>query len=78
MTQTASPVVDLDALTLGHGLRLEDLVDRKGLAELTRSIFGLFGVPIRFFSNEGTLLADSAPEQELCRHLNTLPLGRTA
>ena len=78
MNQAASPVVDLDALTLGHGLRLEDLVDRKGLAELTRSIFGLFGVPIRFFSNEGTLLADSAPEQELCRHLNTLPLGRTA
>jgi signal transduction histidine kinase len=70
--------LDLDGLTMGHGLKLEELVDRKNLGELTRSFYVLFGIPIRIFSESGALLADSSEEQEICRLLNTLNDGRLA
>ena len=78
MSETTSSSPDLAALTLGHGVRLSDLVDRAAIGELSRSFFSLFGIPLRIFTEEGTLLADAAAEQELCRYLNTLPNGRAA
>jgi signal transduction histidine kinase len=59
-------------------LRLEDLVDRTALAELTRSFFSLFGIPVRVYSNEGLLLADASGEHEICAYVNTFVGGRRA
>jgi two-component system, NarL family, sensor histidine kinase BarA len=79
MSGEAPPAaMDLAALTLGHGLKLQDLVDREALGELARSFFRLHGVGIRVFSIDGLLLADASEEQAICRYLNTLPNGRAA
>lgn len=66
--------------TLSHGevARLEEVVDRTALAEVCRSFHALFGLSIRVFSREGTLLADVHTEQNLCQYVNTLDQGRTA
>jgi signal transduction histidine kinase len=61
----------------GH-LRLEDLVDRAALTELTTSFFGMFGIPVRIYSNDGALLADASAEHEVCAYVNTLAGGRKA
>ena len=78
MSQTSPTAEELEALTLGHGVRLPDLVDRTALGDLARSLYALFRIPVRFFAEDGTLLADAIADQELCRHLDTLPLGRAA
>jgi signal transduction histidine kinase len=64
---------DIDAT-----LRLEDLIDRDALVELCDSFFTLFGIPVRVLSKDGTLLADSAREHELCGYINTFASGRAA
>lgn len=69
---------DLEALTLGVSIRLEDLVSREALAEMVRSVFGLFGIPIRIFSAEGALLADAVKDQPICQYVNSLNLGAAA
>jgi signal transduction histidine kinase len=71
----SEPDVDL---TLGEVARLEDVVDRRALAEVCRSFFELFSIPVRVFSREGALLADAHEEQEICRYVNTLGQGRRA
>jgi two-component system sensor histidine kinase BarA len=58
--------------------KLEDLVDREGLAELCQSFFTLFGIPVRVLSMDGTLLADVSREHEVCNYINTLASGRAA
>ncbi len=68
----------LDALTLGHGLRLEDLVDREALGEVCRSFFGLFGIPVRIYSHDGQMLADAVEDQGMCRYIQSLRDGRSA
>ena len=45
-----------DELTLGHGVSLEDLIDRDALGEMVKSFYDLFGVPLRIFSEDGKLL----------------------
>jgi two-component system sensor histidine kinase BarA len=65
-------------LMLADVARLEDIVDRGALAEVCRSFFELFSLPIRVFSRDGTLLSDVHEEQAICRYVNTLPQGRTA
>ena len=55
-----APGKSLDELTLGHDLLLEELVDRDALAEMARSVYDLFRVPLRIFNAEGMLLADAA------------------
>lgn len=70
--------VDLENLTLGTTLRLEDLVARDALGELVRSFHDLFGIPIRVLSSEGQLLADASVEQELCRWVNGFGGGARA
>ncbi|HET7544200.1 MAG TPA: ATP-binding protein [Polyangiaceae bacterium] len=67
-----------DELTLGHGVTLEDLIDRDALGEMVKSFFDLFGVPLRIFSEEGKLLGDAADQIPLYAFLNTLKAGRAA
>lgn len=68
----------LDELTLGHGVSLEDLVDRDALGEMVKSFYELFGVPLRIFSEEGRLLGDAADQIPLHAFLNSVKAGRAA
>jgi two-component system, NarL family, sensor histidine kinase BarA len=68
----------LDALTLGHGLRLEDLVDREALSEVCKSFFSLFGIPVRIYAQDGVMLADAVQDQLICGYLQGLRDGRAA
>jgi len=77
-TEAPPPSVRVDDLVLDGRLHLEDLIDRDGLDELCRSFVALFGIPVRIYSNEGGLLADTAAEHELCAYVNTTPEGRKA
>jgi len=65
-----------DELTLGHGVSLEDLIDRDALGEMVKSFYDLFGVPLRIFSEEGRLLGDAADQIPLYTYLNTAKNGR--
>jgi hypothetical protein len=58
MTAAAGPGL-IDDLVLGSTLKLEELIDRKALAELLESVRDLFHVPVRLYSEEGRLLARS-------------------
>jgi two-component system, NarL family, sensor histidine kinase BarA len=77
---TADPrsAPDPTELSIDGLLKLEDLVDRTALTELTKSFFTLFGIPVRIYSNEGSLLADASNEHEVCAYVNTLGGGRKA
>jgi signal transduction histidine kinase len=68
----------LEELTLGHGLRLEDLVDRDALQEVCKSFFALFGIPVRIYAQDGALLADAVQDQAICQYLQGLREGRAA
>jgi signal transduction histidine kinase len=72
------PSVRVDDLVLDGRIHLEDLIDRDGLDELCRSFVALFGIPVRIYSNEGVLLADTASEHDLCAYVNTTADGRKA
>ncbi|HYQ25579.1 MAG TPA: ATP-binding protein [Polyangiaceae bacterium] len=65
-----------DELTLGHGVSLEDLIDRDALGEMVKSFHDLFGVPLRIFSEEGKLLGDTADQIPLYTFLNSVKAGR--
>ena len=67
-----------DELTLGHGVSLEDLIDRDALGEMVESFYDLFGVPLRIFSEEGKLLGDAAARLPLYALLNSVKGGRAA
>jgi two-component system sensor histidine kinase BarA len=67
-----------DELTLGHGVSLEDLIDRDALGEMVKSFIDLFGVPLRIFSEEGKLLGDAGDEIPLYVFLNSVKAGRNA
>jgi signal transduction histidine kinase len=67
-----------DELTLGHGVSLEDLIDRDALGEMIRSFYDLFGVPLRIFSEEGKLLGDAAEPIPLYAFLSSVKAGRNA
>jgi signal transduction histidine kinase len=69
---------NLHDLTLGTRLRLDDLVDREALGEMTRSFQALFGISLRIFNAEGVLLAEAGAEQAICRYLGALPKGQIA
>ncbi len=65
-------------LTLADVARLEDIVDRGALAEVCRTFFELFSLPIRVFSRDGTLLADVHEARAICTYVNALREGRPA
>ncbi|HEY3253732.1 MAG TPA: histidine kinase dimerization/phospho-acceptor domain-containing protein, partial [Polyangiaceae bacterium] len=67
-----------DELTLGHGVSLEDLIDRDALGEMVTSFHDLFGVPLRIFSEDGKLLGDAAAQIPLYTFLNSVKAGRAA
>jgi len=68
----------LQGLTLGSDIRLQDLVDRDALRDMIRSFFSLFGVSLRVFAADGFLLAEAVAEQEICKYMATLYDGRMA
>jgi len=65
-------------LVMGEVGRLEQVVDRRALAEVCRSFHDLFALPVRVFSAEGVLLADAHEEQAVCAYVNGLANGRAA
>ena len=67
-----------DDYALDGTLRLDDLIDRDALLELCKSVYGLFGIPVRVYSSEGALLADVSALQEICAYVNTVARGRAA
>ena len=77
MTETAL-LDSLDELTLGRGASLEELVDRAALEELAASFYELFRVPLRIFSDEGTLLADATHPEPIYSYLSRAEAGRRA
>jgi hypothetical protein len=71
----------LPAIQLGvHDgpVRLEDLIDRAALVELCESFRSLFGIAVRVFSSEGTVLADLSSQHEICAFVGTSAQGRAA
>ena len=68
----------LDELTLGDAVSLEELVDRRALVEMVSSFVDLFGMPLRVFSRDGSLLADPAEQPQLYQYLGTFKAGRAA
>lgn len=68
----------LDELTLGKGIRLEELVDRGALAEMVDSFYELFGIGIRMFTEDNIQLADAGEQPEIYTYLNGLKNGRVA
>ncbi len=73
-TRPSLPSLDLEAGIV----RLEELVDRTALAELCQSFYVLFGIPVRILSSEGTLLADTSSQHEICAYVNSIAAGRAA
>jgi signal transduction histidine kinase len=69
---------DLESLTLGSSIELQELVDREALGEMVRSFQALFGISLRIYSEEGKLLADASSDQAICQYVNTLRDGRSA
>ncbi|MFK7991765.1 MAG: ATP-binding protein [Sandaracinaceae bacterium] len=65
-------------LVLADVARLQDIVDKAALAEVCRSFFDLFSLPLRVFSQDGTLLADVHEIRSICRYVNTLEEGKPA
>ncbi|HET9956280.1 MAG TPA: HAMP domain-containing sensor histidine kinase [Polyangiaceae bacterium] len=68
----------LDELTLGVGVKLEDLLDREGLSEMLHSVYDLFQLPLRVFSDDGRLLSDVGRELELYAYLANFRAVRSA
>jgi signal transduction histidine kinase len=76
---TAEPTShDAFDISFDARFRLEELVDKKGLAELGRNVFTLFGIPLRIFNADNVLVAEAGAEHELCAAINTEAPGRKA
>jgi two-component system, NarL family, sensor histidine kinase BarA len=73
-----TPKYAADDYAMDAHLRFEDLVDRNALDELGKSVYSLFGIPLRIFSEEGAILSDATSQQEVCGYVNTLMPGRSA
>lgn len=62
----------------GEPPRLEELVDRRALAEMILSFERIFGVPIRIFAGSGTTLAGASSFGPLCTLVTAHGAGRSA
>ena len=67
-----------DELTLGSGVKLDELVDRNSLTEILSSAFDLFKITMRIFSEDGRLLADAGREIEFYSYLSGFRATRNA
>ena len=72
------PANPLGEGTYDRAPRLEELVDRAAAAELCKSVFDLFGIPVRIFSAEGALVAESSAPQPVCGYVAGTIAGRAA
>lgn len=68
----------LDELTMGAGIKLDELVDRQGLAEMVASFYRLFRVPIRIISTSTGLLAEAWTQPKVYEYLSKFPGGADA
>ena len=75
---SASQVRSIDELTLGAGVRLDDLVERPALSEIVNNAFEIFQIPIRIYSDDGRLLVDAGRDVELYGYLGGFKGTRTA
>ena len=65
-------------LSLADVSQLEDILDKDALADVCRSFFDLFSLPLRVFSRNGALLADVHETRQVCAYVNGFPEGRLA
>lgn len=59
-------------------MRVEEILDRNSLDELCSSIHALFGISVRVYSAEGTLLASVASDLDVCLLVNKVHEGGLA
>ncbi|HSO35108.1 MAG TPA: ATP-binding protein [Labilithrix sp.] len=76
-TITSTPVSAFDVVG-DVTVRIEDVVDRDSLEEMCRSIQALFGINVRVYSAEGSLLVNVAHDLEVCTLVNESSSGRLA
>lgn len=76
----ADPTADAAAVDIAFGdiARLEEVVDRGALRDVCRSFFDLFGLSIRIYSTDGSLLADVHEVPAIYKYVDQFPLGRRA
>lgn len=77
MTSDAS-LSTVDDLTSFSAVRIEELVNRKGLDELAASTGELYGVLLRIFGSTGALLAGNTEPPQLQVYIGTRAGGRRA
>jgi len=63
-------------MPLDRNLGLVDLVEPGGLGEICVSFHELFGLGMRVFAADGTLLAEAVQEHEYCEYVRGFPEGR--
>jgi signal transduction histidine kinase len=63
-------------MQLDRNLGLVDLVEPGGLGEICTSFHELFGLGMRVFAADGTLLAEATQEHEYCEYVRGFPEGR--
>ncbi|MGC4090490.1 MAG: hypothetical protein QM756_21970 [Polyangiaceae bacterium] len=78
MSSTEAASRSFDELTLGDGVKLDELVDRNALGEILGSTFELFKITMRIFSEDGRLLADAGRELEFYTYLSGFRAARSA
>jgi two-component system, NarL family, sensor histidine kinase BarA len=69
---------NVEQSALDEPIRLEDIIEREALGELCESFHALFGLGVRVYSAEGTLLGAAAKELDICGFVNHTPAGRAS
>jgi two-component system, NarL family, sensor histidine kinase BarA len=69
-------VNDFELFEVEQDFELEDLLDRATVVEICKSVFTLFGIPIRVVSQGGTVYGELRLEYDLCSFVNTASAGR--
>ena len=67
-----------DPISFDVPIVLADVVDRDALEELCASTFELFGLGVRVYGADATLLASAKSELEACQYVNELSGSRAA
>jgi signal transduction histidine kinase len=63
---------DAGNISMNDVVRLKEVLGQDAVASVAKSLFALFGLPVRVVSNEGELVAEVDGERGLCGYLNTL------
>ena len=66
-----------EALDSG-GIELGEIVDLEALRAMARSVYALFGVPVRIYARSGMLVAEEGEQASICALVNSVPDGRRA